>query len=124
MRAIRIAMAGLLAACGPKAGGGAAANPEAESAAAKQAIDAANQDLAQHLAMGHGDIVAAQYPDDAHMMVVNEPVAEGRAAIAAMFNGLAPMKPTIILTADKVTASGPIAVERGKYTLTISPPGA
>ena len=57
-------------------------------------------------------------------MVVGNPVAKGRQQIAAMINDLAPAKATLSLTADKVTAIGPVAIERGTWSLSLTPAGA
>jgi ketosteroid isomerase-like protein len=125
MRATRVGVVLLLAACGREGGaGGSAGGSEQETAAARQAIEAANAEFIQHFVQGHGDIVAGQYTEDAQLMMAGVPVAKGRQQIAATFNSLAPMKPALTLTVDKVTVSGPMALERGTYALTITPPGA
>ena len=122
-----VVTAGLFAVgCGPKA-----ETPEqmqariqTESAAARQAIEAANAEFMKHFNLGHGDIVAKMYTEDAHLMIVNSPVAVGREQIAAMLKGDPAMKTQLTLKTEDVVANGPIAVERGSYTLTVSPPGA
>lgn len=119
--------AGLFAVgCGPQAEAAdqMQARIQTESAAARQAIEAANAELVQHLNLGHGDIVAKMYTDDAHLMLPNTPVAVGRDQIAATFNGMAGMKPQLTLKTNEVVANGPIAVERGEFSITTTSPGA
>jgi len=118
----------LLAACGPQ-GGAAGGNTgggssEQETAAVRQAIEATNAEFVQHFNQGHGDIAAAQYAEDAQLMLVGARVAKGRQEIAALINSLAPAKAALTITVDKVTVSGPMAVERGGYVLTLTPPDA
>lgn len=114
-----------LAACAPKA-----ETPDqiqvrinAESIEAKRVIDSLNADFDGHFNAGHGDQVAAQYTEDGELAVGGAPVARGRAAIAAAVNGLVGVKATIKTTAVSVVANGPLAVERGDYTMSITPPG-
>jgi ketosteroid isomerase-like protein len=108
-----------LAACAP-----AEVSVEQQSAAARQAIEAANAEFTTHANQGHGDIVAKGYTEDGVLMLVNQPVASGRQAIAAAFNGMGAMKASVALTVQSVVAHGPLAVERGTYALTVTPPGA
>ena len=94
-----------------------------ESAAAKTAIDAVNVQFSRLFSSGAFDSVAALYTDDAVVMAPNAPAWSGGAAIRA---GYGTMKGTgtyaLHLTADDVTANGPLAVERGHWTLTYTPP--
>ena len=125
MRLTIVALIGL-AACAPKA----ETPPQAdarlatEAADAKRAIDSLNADFEGHFNAGHGDLVAAQYTEDGELQVPGAPLTKGRQAIAAAVNGLATMKAAIKTTATSVAASGPIAIERGEYTLSLVPPGA
>lgn len=113
-------------ACQPKAETPeqAKARMDTESAAARQAIEASDADYVTHFNQGHGDIVAQKYVEDATLMIVGQPVASGRQAIAAAVNGLAPFKPQLTIKVDAVHANGPLAVERGTYSMTVTPPGA
>ena len=125
MRLIFVALIGL-AACAPKP-----ETPEqattrlaTESSDAKRAIDSLNAEFEGHFNAGHGDLVAAQYTEDGELQVPGAPFLKGRAAIAAAVTGLATMKAAIKTTATTVSASGPIAIERGEYTMSMVPPGA
>ena len=115
-----------LAACQPKAETPeqAQARMDAESRAAKTVIDSLDREFASHFNQGHGDIVAAMYVGQAHLMPPNGPAAVGRDAIKTALALFFAMKPELKLTADVVIANGPLAVERGSYTLSFTPPGA
>jgi len=117
---------GLAAACQPKAETPeqAQARMDTETTAARTAIDSLDREFAQHFNQGHADLVAGMYTEQAHLMPPNMPVVVGRDAIKT---GLAPffaMKAELKLTADAVVANGPLAVERGTYALSFTPPGA
>jgi ketosteroid isomerase-like protein len=96
----------------------------AESAAAKTAIEASNAQFAAHFNAGHGDSVAAIYADNGRVLAPNTPAVSGRAAITAFMATMAPMKPALTLTTQSVAANGPLAVEMGTYSFTMTPPGA
>lgn len=117
---------GVAAGCQPKAETAeqAGARMDTESAAAKTAIDSLATEFAAHFNQGHGDIVAAMYSEQAHLMPPNGPVAVGREAIKAAFAPFFAMQPTLKLTPESVAANGPLAVDRGTYTLSYTPPGA
>lgn len=93
-----------------------------ESAAAKTAIEASNTQFTAHFNAGQGDSVAAHYAEDGRVMAPNMAVAAGRQAIAASMGMMAGA--TLALTTESVTANGPLAVERGTYSITLTPPGA
>lgn len=127
MRYLVLLAAGLtLAACAPtlETPAQAEARQASETAAVQKIIDSTNTDFEGHFNAGHGDLVAAQYSEDAELMLGGQPVAKGRAAIAGMVNAMATMKAALKLTSTSVARSGPIAVERGTYTISIQPPGA
>jgi len=113
-----------LAACAPKP-----ETPEqmrarlrAESDSAKVAIDAAEARLNAYLAAGKADSAALFYAEDATYTAAGSPTHRGRAAIQAKFQQLMGMGSwTVRTTADKVEASGPIAVEAGRYVITFAP---
>ncbi len=92
---------------------------DTETAAARQAIEAANTKLTAHLAAGHGDSCATFYADDGRLMPPNGKAAVGRAAIAGVFSSLG--KAALTLTTEDVVANGPVALERGAYKMTITP---
>ena len=119
-----VALAAALVACQP-----AAETPEQEatriaeeSAAATTAIRSEAQAFAAHFSAGHFDTVTSYYTADAVVMGPNGPAMVGSAAILAGFQGMGQMG-TFALTihTDQVVANGPIAVERGRYTLMYTP---
>lgn len=126
MRLLLAAAVVFLAGCAPKPEGPeqAQARIDLESSAARKAIDSLNAEFNGHFNAGHGDLVAAQYTEDGELQVPNAPLLKGRAAIAASVNELAKMKAAITTKATSVAANGPLAIERGEYTLSVSPPGA
>jgi hypothetical protein len=95
-----------------------------ETAAARTAIDSTNRELMTHFNMGHPDIVAALYAENGVVMPPNEPVVVGRSAIKDVLAQFAAMKAQLTLTSTAVSANGPLAVERGTYSVTFTPPGA
>ena len=100
----------------------AAQRMSAEAAAAKTAIEASNVRFAAHFNAGHGDSVAAFYTEDGRVMAPNMAVASGRQAIAGSMGMMAGA--TLVLTTESVDANGALAVERGTYKITLTPPGA
>jgi len=125
-RGMTVLALALIAGCQPKAETPEQAQTrmDSESAAAKMVIDSVDVELAKHFNMGHGDLAAAFYTEQGHLMPPNGPAAVGRKAIAQALNGIAPMKPDLKLTEEAVVANGPMAIERGTYTFTFTPPGA
>jgi ketosteroid isomerase-like protein len=93
-----------------------------ETAAARSAIEASNVRFMAHFNAGQGDSVAAHYTEDGRVMAPNMPVASGRQAIAASMGMMAGA--TLVLTTESVAANGPLALERGTYSVTLTPPGA
>lgn len=98
------------------------------SAAAKQAIDAANANWARLTAAGNADSIAEFYHQNGVIMPPNMASVQGREGIRAFFAEMNPVKPTLSLRADSVWASGNLAVERGRWRFTwaagTAPPGA
>ena len=103
----------------------AAARMQAESDAARQAIEQLAASFAAHLNAGHPDSVAALfYTSDATLMPPNMPAAQGHDAIRATLAGM--MEGATVnlqATVQSVAANGPLAVERGRYHLTMTPAG-
>jgi ketosteroid isomerase-like protein len=88
-----------------------------ESAAAKVVIDSLNAAYFHPSA----DVVT-QYAEDAE--VIAGPLElKGRTAIGKWLMGGASHGGTMLLHAMSVVAYGPLAIERGVYTMTITPPG-
>jgi ketosteroid isomerase-like protein len=98
------------------------ARMEQETAAARTAIEAKAAQFAAHFSAGHMDTVAAMYVEDAEVLAPNAPAVSGRDNIRTFFADFAAMgTPTLSLTVQAVSASGPHAVERGTYTLAFTP---
>ena len=93
-----------------------------ETAAARTAIEASNAGFMAHFNAGQGDSVAAHYTEDGRVMAPNMAVASGRQAIAASMGMMGGA--TLVLTTESVAANGPLAIERGTYKITLTPPGA
>src|SRR2546430_3766077 len=94
-----------------------AAPPPDPSASAKQAIDAANAQWPRLTSTGHADSIAEFYAADAVIMPPNMATMRGKDAVRAFFatiNTIDP-RPTLTLRAVTVVASGPVAVETGRW---------
>src|ERR1700752_4194562 len=95
------------------------------SASAKQAIDAANAQWPRLTSTGHADSIAEFYAADAVIMPPNMATMKGKDAVRAFFaeiNSVAP-RPTLTLRAERVVASGTLAVEIGRCHW-VAPAGA
>jgi len=91
--------------------------PPDTSASAKQAIDAANAQWPRLTSSGHSDSIAEFYAADALLMPPNMGAMRGKDVIRAFFatlNTIDP-RPTLTLHAVTVVASGPVAVETGRW---------
>jgi len=108
------------------------APPKDTTAEAKQAIDAANAQWPRLTAAGHADSIADFYHSTAVLLPPNMSAVHGREAIRAFFatmNGMASPPPVLTLRAESVWASGPMAVELGRWNFAWAagskrPPGA
>ena len=101
-----------------------ACQPADTSASAKQAIDAANAQWPRLTSTGHADSIAEFYAADAGLMPPNMATTKGKDAIRAFFATMNPdPHPTITLRAVTVVASGPVAVETGRWNWSM-PAGA
>ena len=98
----------------------ATATPPDNSAAAKQAIDAANATWPRLTAAGHADSLADLYDANAVILPPNMPPTRGREAIRTFFQAMnaGPQHATLALRADSVWGSGSSAVELGRWTWT------
>jgi len=95
-----------------------AAPPPDASAEAKQAIDAANAAWPRLTGSGHADSIAEFYQASAVIMPPNMPAVHGRDSIRAFFavlNTMSSPPPVLTLRAESVWASGPMAVELGRW---------
>jgi len=97
---------------------------DTESSALRRVIDSLNAEYTQNFNQGHGDLFAAQFADDGELVVAGNPANSGRQAIATFVSGLGGFRPQLTLTTTRVVANGPLALERGTYTLGITPTGA
>ena len=94
-----------------------ACQPADTSADAKKAIDAANAQWPRLTSTGHADSIAEFYAEDAGLMPPNMPTIRGKDGVRAFFatiNTIDP-RPTLTLRAETVVASGPVAVETGRW---------
>jgi ketosteroid isomerase-like protein len=110
----------------------AAPPPKDTSAEAKQAIDAADAQWPRLTAAGHADSIAQFYQSSAVIMPPNMRAMHGRDSIRAFFavlNTMSSPPPVLTLRAESVWASGPMAVELGRWNFAWPaaakrPPGA
>jgi len=92
--------------------------PADTSVAAKQAIDADNATWERLTAAGHADSIADFYQSTAVLLPPNMAPVHGRDSIRAFFgamNGMSSPPPVLTLRAESVWASGPMAVEQGRW---------
>jgi uncharacterized protein (TIGR02246 family) len=102
------------------------------SAEAKQAIEAADANWARLTAAGHADSLADLYHANGVMLPPNMPPVRGNEAIRsfmATMNAMSSPAAVITVRPESVWASGPMAVELGRWTFTWPagakrPPGA
>lgn len=100
---------------------GPCATPE-DTMAVTEAIEAANADALTALEAGEIAAYARHFAEDAWQMPPNMPILKGRAAIESFWvetNKIA--EQSLELTTLEVTVCGPHAVERGAYTMTMTP---
>lgn len=113
-----------LAACAPKpeTPEQAQARLKAESDSAKAAIEAADARIEAHTAAGSVDSTALGYTEDAVLYMSGSPAVVGRAAIRSAYQQMFGMGSWRITPSDtKVEASGPLAVETGRYVISFTP---
>ena len=120
MRAVRLpALLGLavLTACQP-------APPAGLSDADKAAIDSTARVFVRHaLATDFAALTRDSYSDDAMVLPPNAPAVTGHGAIEAMFKTFPPIT-AFELRTEEVEGTADLAYVRGRYTMTMSPPGA
>lgn len=95
---------------------------QAESDSARTAVQAQTAAMQAHMNAAHWDSLGQFYADNAVSMPPNAPALTGRAAIIdGMKQMLAPMSNLQIhFTSQSVSASGDMAVERGRYHMTFN----
>jgi ketosteroid isomerase-like protein len=89
------------------------------SAAARQAITAADANWARLTAAGHSDSLADFYVPDALVMPPNMSAVHGRVAIREYFGSISSMSsppPVITLHSDSVWSAGAWALDLGRWT--------
>lgn len=103
---------------------GLACQPAEDPAAVTAEIRANSEAFGRQMTAGHMDSVAMWYTDDGSVLAPGMPPADGREAILAEFNAMKASGGTFALTlhTDTVHVSGPLAVERGRYTMTVTFP--
>jgi ketosteroid isomerase-like protein len=108
----------LAAACQP------AAAPPGLTDADRAAIDSTAQVFVRHaLANDFAALARDYYTDDAMVLPPNAPAVTGHAAIEAMFKTFPPIT-AFELRTEEVEGSADLAYVRGRFTMTMSPPGA
>lgn len=96
--------------------------PEDRSPAVRAIIERHNADLVRWYRAGQMDSVASLFAVDARQLGPNTDPLEGRAAIRQFWEQAAGLGTwTLELVTHEVTAYGPLAVERGTYTLRFEP---
>ena len=99
------------------------ARMRAESDSARVAITSTAAAFMRYANASQADSLATLYVENALLMPPNMAPARGRAAIQATFAGMMAAAPvTLHLVPGSVVANGPIAVESGRYHLTMQPP--
>ena len=109
-----------------------AAPPPDTTAEAKQAIDAADANWARLTAAGHADSLAELYHPNGVLLPPNMASVHGREAIRAFMttmNSMSSPPPILRVWAESVWASGPHALELGRWNFAWPanakrPPGA
>ena len=118
MRLTRILVPGIVAvaACQP-------ATPAPLSDADRASIEAMGETFAkQALAGDWAGLVKGYYAADAMVLPPNMPAASGHAAIEAVFRTFPPITQFTLHT-EEMEASGDLLYLRGRYTMTMAPPG-
>ena len=106
----------LVAACQPAA-------PAGLTDADQAAIDSAGQAFARDALAGDFAVLTrAHYAEDAIVLPPNMPAATGHAAIEAMFKTFPPIT-ALEIRNEEMEGNGSMAYVRGRYTMTLSPPG-
>lgn len=118
-----LAVTAFAAACAPsETAEQRAARVQAETDSARTAIQAQTAAMQAHMNAAHWDSLGQFYAENAVSMPPNTPALTGRAAIIdGMKQMLGPMSNfQIHFTPQNVSASGDVAVERGRYHMTFN----
>jgi ketosteroid isomerase-like protein len=117
-------MLGTVMACGrsPDDGHGVSQDDSSRTASVRTEIERTNADFERWYAAGQADSVAARYTTDAWQMGPNMPPVVTRDSIAAFWRRASQMGTwRFTLRTQDVAVNGPVAVERGSYTVTFTP---
>jgi ketosteroid isomerase-like protein len=109
----------LLSGCGAPSG-----NKVVELAQAKAGIQKSNQEFMAAITARNGaQLVESFYTDDAIVLPPGQGTVTGKAQIQAFFDGMIKAGAgNLTLVTDRVERNGDLAVELGRYTMTIKPP--
>ena len=88
------------------------------------ALDALREGYAEHYNMGHADVVAANYADDAVTVFADGGVNLGRAEILANLEAVLAGSPTVRIDRDDIHLAGDMAVARGTWGVSMPVEGA
>jgi len=88
------------------------------------ALDALREGYAEHYNMGHADVVAANYTDDAVTIMADGGVNLGRAEILANLEAVLAGSPTVRIDRDDIHVAGDKAVARGNWGVSMPVEGA
>jgi uncharacterized protein (TIGR02246 family) len=113
-----------LAGCLAAAACGNAPPQTAVLAAEEEALEQLRAYYVDHYNMGHGDMVAALYVDDAVGLQANGRVLMGRPAFDSYLATELAAAPVLDIVTDDRMVFGDNAVARGTYTVRVTPPGA
>jgi ketosteroid isomerase-like protein len=98
--------------------GSCARSPQADPAAVRAAIDAADKELMTAFAQRDSKAVGLLYTEDAKLMPPNEPPALGREAITKTWEGMFQLPiPILRIQADEIHGTGDVITEEGRYAL-------
>jgi ketosteroid isomerase-like protein len=98
------------------------ARMSAESETVTAALDAIYARMQAFIASENVDSLASLYAEDALLYPQGEPLVEGREAIRAKYAEWFAMGNAAFENRRiSVTANGPLAIERGRFTMTITP---
>ncbi len=94
----------------------------AESQAARTAIEAATASFVTHFNAGHADSVVQHYMPSAVVMQPNDRTLTGRDSIRAALSQMMGWGTwRLTNTVQSVAANGPIAIVRGRWSMTFTP---
>lgn len=96
----------------------------ADASGDAEALDALTAGYVEHYNMGHADVVAANYVDDAVTVYADGGVNLGRAEIEAALTATMAGSPTLRIDPDEIHLGGDKAVARGTWGISVPIEGA